>query len=363
MQELNTLADELGFPKEKRGGTQALLDNALEAFVWETGVLINPSPLAQKWARLHNFVWDDDDVSQPDAPLDESERALPLDEVGEEVETDETQPEIGTPHSETAPVNEPVEEELEATPQSLSTQSPDADPIPLGAPKKKPGPKPKPKLEPEPGLGPKPRQKPGPKPKMGSAPEAHKEEKKNPTAMATTQRGPKTGLQKTGQGLPTHTHRGKRLTKPGQKYTQLCTEDHLRQINSLLAERHRVEIAPLEGGPKVRDKGPFRTVLSGEGRTPIIWTEEEKALVIPFQKYLKTLPLKKLMDLLKETPIPEPQAKDLPKNSMLIDLMKTQTTGKDGEIRVCADSILRMRATILLLKAKAAEVSGRRVYY
>jgi hypothetical protein len=146
-------------------------------------------------------------------------------------------------------------------------------------------------------------------------------------------------------------------------YTKLCTEEHLQQINSILSAWHRVEVIPLDKGPKILDTGSFLPGRARDGRAPLVWTEEEKALVLPYQKQLKKLTVQELLDLLAKTPIPSPQSEDYPEGSTLMRLMKTETKDKDGKSRRCVDSILRMRATILLLKAKAAEVSGRKVYY
>ena len=344
--DMEAVAKELGYKGDIQGSV-VQIDLLLEAWVDEVGTVpVNASELLETWLQNHGF-----------------QRAGTEDDSGEE----EQMP--------TTVLSPPAEEETPPKPKPVP--EPEPKPTPEPKPEAKPEPKPKPKAE----LKPKLKTEPKPSQSKAKAVPAKKEKPspdakapKEPTGVrslfrpkkkANPPKKAKASKAKRGRSLlPTPKASARRIVPRTLLPAQLCGDQELKQINLILAQYHSAQIASSSKGVRIRDLGPSDRKGGRDGREPIHWTEEELTVVGPLRTELKTLSLEGLIQRCKKTPLPPSQAKSIPGNPTLFDLLRTTRTDKaTGQEVPCANSILRMRATVLLLRAAASQVSGRKVYY
>lgn len=368
LKDLHALADELGYTGNRQG-TAATLDSLLDAFVEETGhIPVSPSHLLSGWFEHHRFVFGDeeDDSKQEEIPSEvqppERLKMVP-DPLGPK-----------TPGSTTPPSSEGDEVK---EPEAQVPQTPKQ-----GVPPKSPPKAPKVHMAPQPEEA-----HPTPPPTGGMEqaevvpnPETPKKKTPEKTTTKTDTPHPKKvralkGAGPTPKGLegkkaPKEKSlrrvypQGRSMVSPSAAPLVSCSTQDLPAINLILSKFHRVELTPTLTGLRIKDAGRNKKIGSPEGRQPIRWTPEELEVIVPMKTQLKAIPLTVLLQMLKKEPIPGEQAKGLPSKARLIDLLReTKTDPETGEEVRCADSILRMRATILLLRAAAAKVTGRKVFY
>lgn len=376
--DLLAIADELGYPGERQGSA-ATLDSNIDLWVYtERRVPVEASPLLEQWIDDHNYAEEDEsssdtsDESGFSSEEAETKGAESVSQVQEPNSESEAQTEITPPfRSGTSPVTVTPDtpEPVPPLTKSKSSSAPSkAELTPAPAVKVPQPPKSKaPKL-------PKVAKAPATKaPRAAPQPLSKKADKvvaegSTPKSLGKAKvKSPISVTKAEAKGKSLH-----RIKKPSLKslsalsaYQITCSSADVEQINQLLVKAHSVTLVPTESGLRIKDCGRTKA-LGGrsEGREPTRWTPEELEVVTPLRSALKLKSLPDLLRMLKEEPVPAVQAKNLPESARLIDLLReTKLDPATGEQVRCADSILRMRATVLLLRYEASKITGRRVYY
>ncbi len=375
--DLLAIADELGYPGERQGSA-ATLDSNIDKWVYtEQQVPVEVSPLLEQWISDHHY--DEDSEPSPDTPDTSdfpseepvTEGEGPVAQAEEPSPAPEVQPEIvSSPQSPTTPVTM-APNASEPVPPSAKSASSSALPRVESAPSP-PAKAPKPTRVKPPKYAKKAKVAVAKAPRAMSKSETKKESKTKagismPKSLGKTKVQPSASVTK-------RRSKGKSLQqakKPPLKslsvlsaYQTTCSSADIERINQLLLEAHSVKLTPAVGGLRIKDCGRIKALGRPEGRVPTRWTPEELEVVTPLKAALKLKSLPDLLRMLKKEPIPAAQAQNLPESARLIDLLReTKLDPATGEQVRCAPSILRMRATVLLLRYEASKVSGRRVYY